>query len=406
MYDKSMIIFIIILFGLMSCCFLGDNGYNYKEGYTNSKTIAAAKAALSDRDNTQPDFKKVKEREQTEEEKNEEKRKFRYDNYNHFEKNSAESTETLFYNKKAGTARIVKTSKYGTIVTTDTLGASTTYSIISPASIGSQVYIGPNGSTATVVTIDGGKEIHTTSATGVIVIYKGDKPVDKNDFSKELNAYIPTTASSSYNGDTKRTKASDKTIKNANKHPNDFTSSSTSAKDYKEVLYNVDSNASTTGSNTQVPRGKEDLYILKSQIVPLNCPACPTYNNSSNNNSSNNNNNNNNGDTSSSSNNNGDTSSSSNNNGDTSSSSNNNSGTSSSSNKSIVGLGKDTLHDALKGSSMFAPMEGSYFGTSFGANMGAEYNGSSENEIEEEEDKKEGDRMPVPVLWNYTSFGM
>lgn len=341
----------------MCGCFLGGNGY--KEGYTNRATIAASKAHLSDKDNTQPDFKKVKEKEQTEEEKNEEKRKFRYDNYNHFEENPEESTETLFYNEKAGTARIVKTSKYGSIVTTDKSGASATYSIISPASVGSQVYIGPNYSTATVVSKDGAKEIRTTSATGVIVVYKGNKPVDRADLSKELNSYIPTRVSSMYNGVTKRTRASAKALKNANKHPNDFMSSSTTAKDYKEILNAVDSKTGTTTTNTQVPRGNENLYILKSQIVPLNCPACPTCDNSS------------------------------------------------SSNKNLE---QERVDDTLKSSSMFSPMQGSYFGTSFGANMGADYNGSSDNEIEEakeeKEDKKGGDRFPVPVLWNYTSFGM
>lgn len=360
----------------MCCCFLGGNGL--KEGYTNSATIAASKAALSDKDNTQPDHKKVKTKEKTQEEKNEEKRKYRYDNYNHFEEKTAESDETLFYNKKEGTARIVHTTKYGSIVTTDKSGAATIYSIISPASVGSQVYIGPNDSTATVVTNDGVKEIRTTSATGVIVVYKEDKPVDKNDYSKELNSYVPKKYSSSDNGNTKRTHASAKAIKNANKHLDVFTSSSTTAKDYKDILSKMDS----TASNTQVPRGNEDLYILKSQIVPMNCPACPTCNSNAGNNSNSNN-------------------------GNSNASSNN--GISSNSTGGLDKI-KDELHDALKGSNMFTPMKGSYFGTSFGANMGADYNGSSEDEIEEakdeKEDKKEGDRMPVPVLWNYTSFGM
>jgi hypothetical protein len=35
---------------------------------------------------------------------------------------------------------------------------------------------------------------------------------------------------------------------------------------------------------SQIPPGQEDLYILKSEIVPPVCPACPAYsvNNSSN----------------------------------------------------------------------------------------------------------------------------
>jgi len=34
---------------------------------------------------------------------------------------------------------------------------------------------------------------------------------------------------------------------------------------------------------SQIPQGQEDLYILKSQVVPPVCPACPAYNSSSSN---------------------------------------------------------------------------------------------------------------------------
>ena len=39
-----------------------------------------------------------------------------------------------------------------------------------------------------------------------------------------------------------------------------------------------DSNSNTTVgiSKSDIPAGNEDLYILKSQIVPPVCPACPT----------------------------------------------------------------------------------------------------------------------------------
>ena len=36
------------------------------------------------------------------------------------------------------------------------------------------------------------------------------------------------------------------------------------------------SSSSSDVSKSQIPPGDEDLYILKSQVVPPVCPACPT----------------------------------------------------------------------------------------------------------------------------------
>jgi hypothetical protein len=52
------------------------------------------------------------------------------------------------------------------------------------------------------------------------------------------------------------------------------------SKDAKDAKDHKDSKShSTTKSNgipkSQIPDGDEDLYILKSQIVPPVCPACP-----------------------------------------------------------------------------------------------------------------------------------
>jgi len=47
-----------------------------------------------------------------------------------------------------------------------------------------------------------------------------------------------------------------------------------------DMLYNpyvAPENTSKEGlSRDQIPRGDEDLYVLKSEIVPPVCPACPT----------------------------------------------------------------------------------------------------------------------------------
>ena len=49
-----------------------------------------------------------------------------------------------------------------------------------------------------------------------------------------------------------------------------------------EKKQHAETDAKTTGmgiSKDQIAPGDEDLYILKSQVVPPVCPACPTVNN-------------------------------------------------------------------------------------------------------------------------------
>ena len=43
----------------------------------------------------------------------------------------------------------------------------------------------------------------------------------------------------------------------------------------KEGYDNVEGDKEKFISSDKIPAGKEDLYILKSQIVPPVCPACP-----------------------------------------------------------------------------------------------------------------------------------
>ncbi len=50
---------------------------------------------------------------------------------------------------------------------------------------------------------------------------------------------------------------------------NDYSAQGSSSSDYYSAL--------PTGiPKSQIPSGQEDLYILKSQVVPPVCPACPT----------------------------------------------------------------------------------------------------------------------------------
>ena len=62
--------------------------------------------------------------------------------------------------------------------------------------------------------------------------------------------------------------------------PNGTTATGTTSSSYNSQYYNSLPPGITS---SQIPSGQEDLYILKSQVVPPVCPACPASSNSSSN---------------------------------------------------------------------------------------------------------------------------
>lgn len=61
---------------------------------------------------------------------------------------------------------------------------------------------------------------------------------------------------------------------NTDYNTNDTTKTITTS-DGRVVLVSTDNNVNGINYN-DIPKGDEDLYILKSQVVPPVCPACPT----------------------------------------------------------------------------------------------------------------------------------
>ena len=114
-------------------------------------------------------------------------------------------------------------------------------------------YYGPDGLTATVIYSDSGQQlIRVKDAGGMNTIYtQNGVPYNPND---------PSTAPSSDQG-----------------QPYTSISSSnyTNSYDYSGSL--------PTGiPASQIQPGKEDLYILKSEVIPPVCPVCPSYSPSTN----------------------------------------------------------------------------------------------------------------------------
>lgn len=297
--NKALFLFLILLFGLLLCSVLG--GRCYTEGFqtTTDSGNVPVNSGVTTTDTSATTSANS------------------YDNYDHY---SGNAYPTTFYGPNGGTARLVNANGTYAITITDTNGTTTTYVVNGPASsssttptststtptsspnsmfasISNQTFYGPNGGSASVFASSNGQyAIQVTSPDGSTTIYTATNTYTYNDQS--TSPYSTTAASSSA---ASSTPPSDYTNNYKNNYYNDPNLSGNSGASAAYVTgpngnsagYATGPNGNTiagTNYNTNgqydsampqgipasmIPQGQEDLYILKSEIVPPVCPACP-----------------------------------------------------------------------------------------------------------------------------------
>lgn len=184
-----------------------------------------------------------------------------YDNYNHY---SGDFENVTFYGSDGGTAQIVKTPDENTIVITYKNGVTEIY-YIDGNDTSVETYTGPNGNVAKVVTDSSGKKaVEITLSNGSKIYYYSGNAYNSNTGNmNQYDAYEPYdgVSATSYTGSGGNT-ATTYTGPNGN-----------SATTVQSDPYN---NSLPEGIyKWQIPKGEEDKYILKSQVVPPVCPKCP-----------------------------------------------------------------------------------------------------------------------------------
>jgi len=171
-----------------------------------------------------------------------------YDNYNHY---TGSSYASIYYGPNGATARIVDTGNNNTLVITNKNGATDIYYIDN--NLNKRAYYGPNNSSAKIITgSDGKSAIEVTTAAGNKALYT---ETNMNTFS---NRIMETFV--------------DKSTDDKNK-TNPETVTGQPALKYDPNVYLKSLPAGIPKS--EIPSGHEDLYILKSQVIPPVCPACP-----------------------------------------------------------------------------------------------------------------------------------
>ena len=255
----ELLFLILFLLGFILYCFLGNNQGFYKkiEGMSNvdsSTSSTSSTSSSNDLNNSSPS----------------------YENYNHY---NGTSVATKYYGPNGEVAVINSSSS---ITVTNPAGASVEYTSSSSSSSSSSgstnieaiKFTGPNGESAVFITgSGGGKAMKITDANGNSVIY-GEKPVSSS--SSSMSSYMnPLTTYYGSTGNAVPNNSSYAYISpNTPPAPAPYQNQQNQQNQGAQQPYDYSSSLPQGIPKSQILPGQEDLYILKSQVVPPVCPAC------------------------------------------------------------------------------------------------------------------------------------
>ena len=293
---EALFLFLILLLGLVLCSFLGGNCNSY-EGFTQNTQISDSKDssgnlinALSSNNssNTNSNSKSNSMFGNTNSSSN-------IDNYNHYNGSSSQLTNGATFTEPNGGSVVVNTSSDGTQslqVTPSGGGTPMTFTVkesmttYSGNNGSAAKFYGPNGQTAVVIkTNDGQQAIKITDSNNNSVTYTSSGTTAVH--SSETNTTYFGSTGSNLPSSSYSTAYTGNASAGAVTGPQGNTAGYVTGPQGNTVYgTNVDSNNSSYGTDyystlpqgipkSQIIPGQEDLYILKSQVVPPVCPVCP-----------------------------------------------------------------------------------------------------------------------------------
>ena len=190
--------------------------------------------------------------------------------YSHY---SGINFPTIYYNNEK-TLRVFYANSVYYITVTDPVTGTIYYNSTAAtdqASLTKYTFTGTNGGSAVVYANNGSYAAKVTYPDGQFVIYTASGPTVSNNsemYNNNTNTYTATSGSSGtvYSGP------------NATVYTTDTPYTATSGSVAYNNGYDYSSSNPQGVSRSNIPEGDEDLYMLKSQIVPPVCPVCPGFN--------------------------------------------------------------------------------------------------------------------------------
>jgi hypothetical protein len=290
MKNGALFLLIILILGLILAPFLGGS---VKEGYANAVTSYADKVQLASGVTTANSATGS-----SGAGAGASASSTGYDNYDHYSKSSA---PTIFYGPNGSKANVMKDSSYFYIIITGSNGETVSYSTKLPDTssttaaatttvaattsttsstaksaasdsvsslmkqFGNSTFYGPNGGSARFFTgNDGQYAVEATKANGDTTIYTATNTYTYN-YGGQSASYSASPFANPF--------ASSANISSSS--ANSSSSASTLSSNSANSSGQYNSSLPQGVPKSMIPRGQEDLYILKSEIVPPVCPACP-----------------------------------------------------------------------------------------------------------------------------------
>jgi hypothetical protein len=308
MNTEALFVFLILLLGLLLCSFLGGKCGN--EGFTtdfsgtftiNQPTNSTTSTSATSTNGTSTSGTSTNGASTSS--------PVNYDNYNHYSGSSTQlASGTTFYGQNGGSV-VVKTNSDGTQSLQVTLANGQqpmTFTVQPPSSSPSTsqapqssttttesytnyygnhgtatTYYGPNGSTATVASANNGQQaIHVQTPNGSYTFTQSGSYYNPDNTSSTQyygsTGYHVDTYQGAYGGSAGAVTGPQGNTAYYAQGPNGNTVAGTTS---NTAYYN---SLPPGIPASQIPPGHEDLYILKSQVVPPVCPVCPTISSYSN----------------------------------------------------------------------------------------------------------------------------
>ena len=273
MNTDALFLFLILLLGLVLCSFLGGNcgqeGFDIKVQTDPSGGTITVDGSNNIAQTIGNIYRSA------------------YDNYNHYTGSSSSSSQLqsgAVYSDGSGNNITVVVNVDGTVNLRLTQVNSYNPIVLVPQPSTPNVYV-YNGFTATVITTSSGTAIKITMPNGKTRIYTSTSaPLTSTQYYGSTGSPVQTGSySTAYYGGSNGGSAGAATGPQGNtayyaQGPQGTTVAGTTMSSSGSDYYN---SLPPGIPRSQIPAGQEDLYILKSQVVPPVCPVCPTITSSS-----------------------------------------------------------------------------------------------------------------------------
>ena len=260
MNTDALFLFLILLLGLVFCSVLGGNcgAEGFDSGNSNGTPDSGSTST-----NGASTSGNVK-----------------YDNYNHYSGSSTQlANGTTFYGKNGGYVVVSSNQDGSQGLRVVVAGGAKPISFSSQSQPmqgnssldnSSATFYGPNGASATVTSnANGQQSIQVQTAAGTYDFSSGYGQSDSNAVATSSDSVTSTQYYGS-TGSPVQLSGYSLAYQGTGGSANPSTMSS------PPTTYDYSSSLPQGIPASQIPRGQEDMYILKSEIVPPVCPACPT----------------------------------------------------------------------------------------------------------------------------------